>query len=143
AIVRLVAGLFVTSTGFLLSLAVGAPWAVGPLLVLLLALALYRQRALVLPSWPQWAGWSSAAALLVAIVLLAPPMIALVTMARGTYPPVFFNVDSPYFLEKVHALLHTGRLPPPSLSVLGGTFPYHYGVQAIAALIAHTTGLLP
>jgi hypothetical protein len=40
-------------------------------------------------------------------------------------------------------LLNTDRLPPLSLSVLGGRFSYHYGVQAIAALIVHTTGLLP
>jgi len=143
AVVRLVAGLFVTSTGFLLSLAVGVPWAAGPILELLLALVIYRQRALVLPRSPRWTGWRSAATLLVAAIMLAPPMIALLAMARGAYPPVFYNVDSPYFLEKVHALLHTQRLPPLSLGVLGGKFPYHYGVQGIAAVVARTTGLLP
>jgi len=141
--VRLVAGLFVTSTGILLSLAVGISWFVGPLAGVLLALVLYRGRALTLPSPPRWTGWSGTAALLVAAVLVAPFMIALLRMAQGAYPPVFYNVDSAYFLEKVHALLHTDRLPPPSLSVLGGKFSYHYGVQGIAAVIARSTGLLP
>jgi hypothetical protein len=64
-------------------------------------------------------------------------------MAPGPFPPVFFNVDTPYFLEKVHTLVTAETYPPNSLSFTDGRRPYHFGVHGMAALIARASGLAP
>ena len=44
-------------------------------------------------------------------------------MAPGTFPPVFYNVDTPYSLEKVHALVARYEWPQlvTALKALEGT----------------------
>jgi hypothetical protein len=64
-------------------------------------------------------------------------------MAPGEYPAVFFNVDTAYFLEKVHALVRTNTFPPESLGVADGLRSYHFGVHGVAALISRSSGLAP
>jgi hypothetical protein len=64
-------------------------------------------------------------------------------MAPGRFPPVFYNVDTAYSLEKVHALVMARAFPPPSLSNVGVVRTYHYGIHAMAALISRGSGLLP
>ena len=66
-----------------------------------------------------------------------------VLMGIGEYPAVFFNVDSPYYLGQIHALVQSNSWPPGSLSFLGGSFGYHYGTQSISALLSVLTGFPP
>jgi hypothetical protein len=80
-------------------------------------------------------------AVLVGVVTLAPFVMSAILMAPGDYPPVFFNVDTPYFLEKAHALVARDLFPPESLSVEGGRRPYHLGVHALAAVLSRGSGL--
>jgi hypothetical protein len=143
AVVRLVAGLFLSTTLFMLSLAAGVPWWSGPGVVVVAALGIYRMSALAPPYAPALTSWQHGASSAIAFVLLAPVLISSVVMGRGDYPPVFFNVDTPYFLEKVHSLARTNEFPPPSLGVQGGRYVYHYGAHAAAALIARVSTLPP
>jgi hypothetical protein len=143
AIVRLLAGLLLTAIGFLLSLELTIPWYVGPIALFAIALAVHRREALLPPHVRITPSWDAAATGIVAAWLLAPPVIAALRMAPGTYPPVYFNVDVPYFVEQVHALTTTDAFPPESLSVAGGRRPYHFGLHAIAALIARGSGIVP
>ena len=46
-------------------------------------------------------------------------------------------------MEKVHALVVADTYPPESLSNVGVQRTYHYGTQAMAALISRSSGLLP
>lgn len=64
-------------------------------------------------------------------------------MGLGPYPAVFYNVDTPYYLGQIHALLRYESWPPPSLSFLGGAKGYHYGSQAVCAVLAKLSGLAP
>ena len=81
-----------------------------------------RQRSAL--RWPVTDGWRSpcrarisggrsrgvAAALFLAVVLQAPIFISALRMAPGPFPPVFFHVDTPYSLEKVHEPDEDARL---------------------------------
>jgi hypothetical protein len=143
SVVRLIAGCLLTSIAFLLSLELSVPWFTGPLALFALAVIRHRRMAFCLPDVAITWSWDGAAAALVAVVLLAPPVIAALRMVPGTFPPVYFNVDVPYFLEQVHALVRADRFPPDSLSVAGGRRPYHFGLHALAAVIARSSGLAP
>jgi len=77
------------------------------------------------------------------MVLVGPPVIAALRMAPGTFPPVYLNVDIPYFLEQVHTLIGADSFPPGSLSVADGRRPYHFGLHALAAVIARGSGIAP
>jgi hypothetical protein len=142
-IVRLVSGLFLSATLFMLSMAIGLPWWSGPAAGVIAALATYRRGALALPVRPSISGWDQVAGCLVALIYLAPMFLASLRMAPGDYPPMFFSVDTPYFLEKVHALVRSNELPPPSLGMLGGKYVYHYGSHATAALLSRVSALPP
>jgi len=142
-VVRLIAGCLLTSIAFLLSLELALPWFSGPLALFALAVLLYRREAFVPPDIRLTLSWDAVLAGLAAVVLLAPPVIAALRMAPGAYPPVFFNVDVPYFLEQVHALVRADSFPPGSLSVIGGRRPYHFGLHALAAFIARGSGIAP
>ena len=143
ALVRLIAGLLLTTLGFLLSLVAGAPWFVGP--AVLLAVAIFRHRGAVLrpPRFHLTLTWDGALAAAIAAIVAAPVIIASLRMGAGDFPPVFYNVDSSYFLEKVHALATTNIYPPESLGVAGGRATYHFGTHAMAALIARAAGIAP
>lgn len=141
-VVRLVGGLLLTSAAYLLSLRLSVPWMCGPAVLVVLVFVLDRRSA-----WgpvPQLSGRLRHALTLGAgAVLFAPTMISACLMARGAFPPIFFNVDTPYFLEKVHALMTSARYPPPSLGVLGGQIAYHFGIHSLTAFIAKVSGLAP
>lgn len=64
-------------------------------------------------------------------------------MGRGTYPALFFNVDSAYYLGQIHAFLQGNAWPPYSLSFLHGSVGYHYGSQAASAFFSRITGVPP
>ena len=143
AIIRTVAGLLLTTVAFLLSLVLSLPWFLGPVVVVATALWLRRRAAW---SWPHVRirfGWDGAAAGILVAVLLSPIVISFTYMAPGSFPPVFYNIDTAYFMEKVHALIAANTYPPDSLSNVGVRRTYHYGTQAMAALISRTSGLLP
>jgi hypothetical protein len=161
-IVRLLAGLFLTSVGFLLSLQSPLPWFTGPVALLAIAVWRHGRAAFVPPRLDLWAtfpgrrsregegGRRPASRLvdgtiagLVAMIVLAPPVISAMRMAQGDFPPVFFHVDVPYFLEKVHALVQTETFPPESLGVLDGRRAYHFGIHGLAALVSRGSGIAP
>jgi hypothetical protein len=142
-VIRTVAGLLLTATGFLLSLVLGVAWAAGPI-ALIVAAAYLRGRTAI--AWPHGAirfRLDGIAAGALAVILLAPIGITFFYMAPGSFPPVFYNVDTPPVLEKVRALVIANTYPPESLSNLGARRTYHYGSHAMAAVISRTTGLLP
>ena len=88
---------------------------------------------------PPW--WDVLASVLLVLIYVFPLLFTAAWMGSGDAPPVFFNVDTPYYLGHVHALMQSDVYPPTSLSVLGVTKPYHYGVQLSAALFARVGGL--
>ena len=143
AVIRVLAGLFLTTVAFLLSLLLAVPWYIGPVVVLATAVAIHRRSSLALcrPHWK--ATRAGVVAGLLSTILIAPVVIGSLRMAPGPFAPVFFNVDTPYFLEKVHALTRADTYPPPSLGVAGGLTPYHYGTQGLSAMIARGSGLTP
>jgi hypothetical protein len=141
AAIRLIAGLFLSTLTFFLSLLVGLPWFAGPVAALAAALLVHRRTALALPPARLQVTWQGVAAAVVIAIVLAPIVIASLRMAPGPFPPVFYHVDTSYFLEKVHALIQAGRYPPESLGVAGGLQTYHYGAQGVTALLARASGL--
>ncbi len=143
AIIRTVAGLMLTSVGFLLSLVISLPWFVVPGALVIMALVLRGRTAFAWPNKVVRVGWDGVATGILVAILLSPIAIAFFRMASGPFPPVFYNVDTAYSLEKVHALVVAQSFPPPSLSNLGVVRTYHYGVHAMAALISRGSGLLP
>ncbi|MBM3779584.1 MAG: hypothetical protein FJW23_15325 [Acidimicrobiia bacterium] len=142
ALVRLLAGLLLTSVAFLLALLLGLPWHLGPAAVLVAAVGLHG-RAAFPPPRLRAPRLDEVVAVALAAVVLAPPVISSLEMAPGAFAPVFFNVDFPYFVEKVHSLVAADSYPPESLSVAGGQRSYHFGGHAMAAVIVRASGLLP
>ena len=143
AVIRTIAGLLLTTVGFLLSLVLSLPWFVVPGALVAAAVFLRGRTAF---SWPHEAvrfRWDGAAAGILAVILVSPIVITFFYMAPGSFPPVFYNIDTAYFLEKVHALVAADTYPPGSLSNVGVRSTYHYGTQAMAALISRSSGLLP
>lgn len=143
AVIRTVAGLMLTSIGYLLSLMLSWPWFVVPAILVVAALGIRRRRALAWPAEPLRVRWDGLAAALLAAVILSPIAITFFYMAPGRFPPVLYNVDTAYSLEKVHALVQATSFPPPSLGNLGVARTYHYGTQAMAAAISRGSALLP
>jgi hypothetical protein len=143
AVVRLIAGCLLTSIAFLLSLELSLPWFAGPVVLWAIAVIRHRHTAFVPPAVTVAPSRDGVAAALVALVLLAPPVIAALRMAPGAFPPVYFNVDVPYFLEQVHSLHKADAFPPESLSVVDGRRPYHFGLHALAAVVARGSGVAP
>jgi hypothetical protein len=140
-LLRLLAGLILSALAFLLSLVLALPWFVGPSVAVAAAIVGHRRAAFTVPIPRVRLTSSDVAALLVALVLQAPIVVSAFRMAPGPFPPVFFHVDTPYSLEKVHSLTKTSVYPPESLSNAGGRPPYHYGVHGLAAILSRTSGL--
>lgn len=143
AVIRMVAGLLLSAIGFLLSLVLGLPWFVVPVALVALAVYVGGLRALSWPNVEIRFNWDSVAAGIAAVVVLSPIALSVLAMAPGTFPPVFYNVDTAYFMEKVHALVATNTYPPMSLSNVGGARTYHFATHAMAALVSRGSGLLP
>jgi hypothetical protein len=143
AVIRTVAGLLLAATGFLFSLVLLIPWWVGPVALVTGAIFVRRGTAFSWTPGTVRVGWDGAAGGIVVAILIAPIAVSFLYMAPGDFPPVFYNVDTPAVLEKVHGLVNANSFPPESLSNLGARRTYHYGTQAMAALISRTTGLLP
>jgi hypothetical protein len=143
AVIRTIAGLLLSTVAFLLSLVLSLPWFTGPAAVLAFTLYVRRTRALMLPRVAVRFGWDGVAAGILAAVMVAPIALTYFYMAPGGFPPVFYNVDTPSVLEKVHALVASDSYPPESFSNLGARRTYHYGTHGMAALISRSSGLLP
>jgi hypothetical protein len=142
-IIRTLTGLLLTSIAFLLSLVMSVAWLVGPAAVVACAMWVGRWEAV---SWsfriPR-VRLDGLGAALITVILLSPVTITFFHMAPGDFPPVFYNVDTPAVVEKVHALVGAGSFPPESLSNVGARRTYHYGTHAMAALISRISGLRP
>lgn len=143
AIVRTVAGLLLTTVGFLLSLVLSLPWLTVPVLLVAAAVVIRRGDAFVPPHLTWRFTWDGLAAGVLALAILSPVWISVAYMAPGPFPPVFYNIDTAHTLEKVHALVRTDSYPPPSLSNVGIHRSYHYGSQAMAAFLSRSSGLPP
>jgi hypothetical protein len=143
ALIRTVAGLMLTAIGYLLSLVLSVPWFVIPGSLIIAALVVRRRAAFAWPHEPLRFTRDGLAAAVLVTAILSPIVITFFYMAPGSYPPVIYNVDTAYSLEKVHALVATDTFPPSSLGNLGVRRTYHYGTQAMAALISRGSGLLP
>ena len=143
AVIRTVAGLLLTTVGFLLSLVLSLPWFVGPTALVAAAITIRRRAAFTSPHVSRRFDLDGVVAAVLALLVVSPILLTAFYMARGPFPPIFFNIDTAYALEKVHALIAAHSYPPDSLSNVGIRRTYHYGTQAMAALIARTSGLLP
>jgi hypothetical protein len=84
AIVRLTAGLLLTTIAFLASLVVSLPWLTGPVLVLVVALAVHRGKGLALPTPTGRWDRSKVAAVILCAVLVAPVVIFLRSSSTST-----------------------------------------------------------
>jgi hypothetical protein len=111
-------------------------------LVSMYALIRYGRNCLPQVRVPKWDGHTLAALIISAIYFLHI-LIPGILMGRGNYPPVFFSVDTPFYLGQIHALIRSDAWPPISLSSLGVSFGYHYGAQSVCALLASLTGFTP
>ena len=143
AVIRTIAGLLLTTIGFLLSLVLSLPWFLGPAVLVATAIWLRRRAAFLWPEVVIRFQWEAVVAGVLAFIVVSPIIITVLAMAPGRFPPVFYNIDTAYHLEKVHALVRATTYPPPSLSNVGIQRTYHYGTQAMAALISRSSGLLP
>jgi hypothetical protein len=143
AVVRTVAGFLLTTIGFLLSLVLSLPWFLGPVALVAAGGWLRGTSAFAWPAGRVRLGWDLVAAATLAVILVSPIAITFFYMAPGSFPPVFYNVDTAPVLEKVHGLVIGNTFPPESLSNIGARRTYHYGTQAMAALISRSSGLLP
>ena len=143
AVIRTVAGLLLTTSGFLLSLVLSLPWFVGPAALVAAAVLIRRRTAFSPPRVDRHFDLDGLVAGVLALLVVSPILLTAFYMARGPFPPVFFNIDTAYAMEKVHALIAGQSYPPDSLSNVGIRRTYHYGTQAMAALISRTSGLLP
>ena len=142
-VIRTAAGLLLTTAGFLLSLVVSLPWFVGPIALVAAAVAIRRRAILSSPHLGRRFDLDGAVALVLALIIVSPILLTVFFMAQGAFPPVFYNIDTAYTLEKVHAMIAGATYPPDSLSNVGIHRTYHYGTQAMAALISRSSGLLP
>ena len=143
SVIRTAAGLLLTTAGFLLSLVVSLPWFVGPVALVAAAVAIRRRAILSPPHAGRRFDLDGIVASVLALIIVSPILVSVLSMARGAFPPVFYNIDTAYALEKVHALIAADTYPPDSLSNVGIRRTYHYGTQAMAALISRSSGLLP
>jgi hypothetical protein len=143
AVIRTIAGLLLTASAFLLSLVLSVPWFLAPAALVAAAVYLRGRTAFAWPHTTVRFRWDDAVAGGLVAVLLLPIAMTFFHMAPGSFPPVFYNIDTAYFLEKVHALVAATSFPPESLSNVGVRRTYHYGTQAMAALISRSSGLLP
>lgn len=85
------------------------------------------------------AWFAIAASAIAGLYVLVPGL----RMGWGSYPPVFFSVDSAYYLGQIHSLIQHSGWPPPSLSVSGHAPGYHYGSQSACAILSMLTGITP
>ena len=143
AVIRTAAGLLLSTVSFLLGLVLALPWFIGPGALVAAALLLKRGTAVVWAGGPVRFDRHGVAAGVLVAILVSPIVISVLYMAPGEFPPVFYNIDTAYHLEKVHALVAAETYPPESLSNAGIRRTYHYGTQAMAALITRSSGLLP
>ena len=67
-------------------------------------------------------------------------LVGSIMMGIGDYPPVFFNVDTPFRLTHAHEILGLTEYPPESLKAKDIYRSYHYGGPAAVATIAAITG---
>jgi hypothetical protein len=143
AVVRTVAGVLLSAVGFLLSLVLSVPWFLGPIALVATAVYFRGRSAFSLPYAVVRLRRDGIAAGILAVIFVGPLAITSFYMAPGSFPPVFYNVDTPYFLGGVHALVTTSTYPPESLSNVGGVPTNHYATHGMAALISRGSGLLP
>lgn len=136
-------GLVMLTLLFLLSKLVNLPWYSALIVVgLAAAYSLWQGQYRVQPAGKYQAGELAVVALL-SLAAMLPVTIMGYYMAGGEYPGVFYAVDSPFFLHHVHALTHTSAYPPPSYELYPYAFRYHYGVQALVALLSLSSGISP
>ena len=119
SVIRTVAGLLLTTAGFLLSLVFSIPWFVLPGALVAAAVSIRRKAILSAPHIGRRFDLDGVAAAALALIIVSPILLTVFSMARGPFPPVFYNIDTAYALEKVHAFIAANSYPPESLSNVG------------------------
>ena len=117
--------------------------AMAILIALTIASIIYRgavPKAIRVSTHLTW-NWYAVVSLLFVALYAFPILFASAWMGMGAAPPVFFDVDTPYYLSQVHALARSEGYPPFSLNTLGAVREYHYGAQLSAALLTRFGGL--
>ena len=143
AVLHFVMGLVLLALLFLLSKLAHLPWFSALIPMALLSIkAIWRGQYRIQRS-PNYGQGEFLAASALSLTAMLPILIMGHYMAAGAYPGVFFAVDSPYFLHQVHALMTTSGYPPPSFELYGYAWKYHYGVQALTAMISLATSIKP
>ncbi|MDA9761649.1 DUF2298 domain-containing protein [Desulfobacterales bacterium] len=143
AILYFVWGLILLTLMFLLSKLAHLPWFSALIPIALLSIkAIWRGQYRIQRTQNYDKGELLAASAL-SLTAMLPIMIMGYYMATGSYPNVLFAVDSPYYLHQVHALMTTSGYPPPSFELYGYASKYHYGVQALTAVISLVSGIKP
>ena len=143
AIIRTAAGLLLTTIGFLACLVLSLPWYVAPVAFVVAAIVIRPRSAFRPPHLDLRITRDGISAGALCAAVISPIIITVLAMGTGPFPPVFYNIDTAYHLEKAHALTVTQVYPPESLSNIGIRRTYHYGSQAMAALISRSSGLPP
>jgi hypothetical protein len=143
AILYFVWGLILLTLLFLLSKFAHLPWFSALIPIALLSIkAIWRGQYRIQRTQNYDKGELFAASAL-SLTAMLPIMLMGYYMATGSYAGVFFAVDSPYFLNQVHALMSTTEYPPPSFELYGYAWKYHYGVQALVAMISLVSDIKP
>ena len=143
AILHFVMGLVLLTLLFLLSKFAYLPWFASLIPIALLSIKAIWQGQYRIQRSPNYGKGELLTASALSLTAMLPILIMGHYMATSAYPGVFFSVDSPYFLHQVYALMTTSGYPPPTFELYGYAFKYHYGVQALAAIISLATGIKP
>lgn len=75
------------------------------------------------------------------LVWFFPFLYQSVLMGRGSFPEVFYNVDSAFYLSLAHSLVNNDFYPAPFLSFSNETIVNHDGSLGIVALIAKISNI--
>jgi hypothetical protein len=143
AVIHFVMGLVLLTLLFLLSKFAHLPWFAALIPMALLSIKTIWRGQYRIQRSPNYGQGELLTASALSLTAMLPILIMGHYMATGVYPCVFFAVDSPYFLHHVHALMATSGYPPPSFELYGYAWKYHYGVQALGAMISLVTGIKP
>lgn len=109
---------------------------------LAVATAVRRGRRLW-PTAPEWSDRAVLATGVIAAIWMAHVTVSAWAMGQGDFPPMFFNIDTPFRLNHVHELLRGRGFPPQSIANAGVIARDHFGGPAAAAALAQITGLAP
>ncbi|SVD62707.1 uncharacterized protein METZ01_LOCUS415561, partial [marine metagenome] len=118
---------------------------VGVSLALISAYNCFVFRYQLIPTYPKGIGRMSIVSFLIKsllfVLFVSPTFIASIIMGADTYPPMFFNSDTPSKLSQAHSLMIGDMYPPQLVLAQGIQIPYHYGGPSAVAALSSFTGI--